>query len=95
MAGVVIVGDCDTFEADADRLHRLRQAEVQHLHRAVRSHFDVRGFEIAMNDALLVRGFQGLRDLLRDGQRFIERDRAARDPLRQIVAFDEFHHERA
>ncbi len=47
-----------------------------------------------MDDPLLVRGFERLGDLLRDGQRFIERDRAARDALRQIVALDEFHHER-
>ena len=52
------------------------------------------GFEIAMDDSLLVRRFQRLRDLLRDGQRLIERNRPASDPLRQIVALDEFHHER-
>ena len=47
-----------------------------------------------MDDALLVRRFERLGDLLRDRQRFVERDRAARDPLRQILALDEFHHER-
>ena len=36
---------------------RLGQSEVQHLHGAVRAHLDVRWFEIAMNDPLLVRGF--------------------------------------
>ena len=46
-----------------------------------------------MDDPLLVRRFERLGDLLRDGQRFVERDRAARDPLRQIVALDQFHHE--
>ena len=46
-----------------------------------------------MDDPLLVRGFERLGDLLRDRQRFVERDRAARDALRQIVALDEFHHE--
>ena len=29
------------------------------------------------------------------GQRLVERNRAARDALRQVVALDEFHHERA
>ena len=48
-----------------------------------------------MDDALLVRGFERVGDLLRDRQRFVERDRAARDPLRQILALDQFHHERA
>ena len=48
-----------------------------------------------MDDALLVRRFERLGDLLRDRQRFVERDRAARDALREIVALDQFHHERA
>ena len=47
-----------------------------------------------MNDPLLVRGFEGFCDLFRDGQRFVEWNRAARDPQRQILAFNEFHHER-
>ena len=46
-----------------------------------------------MDDPLLVRRFECLGDLPRNGQRFIERDRVPRDPLREIVAFDEFHHE--
>ena len=37
IAGVVIVGDCDVASsaAAAVRVQRLRQPEVQHLHRAV------------------------------------------------------------
>ena len=48
-----------------------------------------------MDDALLVRRFERIGDLPRDRQRFVERDGAARDALRQILAFDELHHERA
>ena len=48
-----------------------------------------------MNDPLLVRRFERLGDLLRDRQRLVERDRAARDPLREVLALDELHHERA
>jgi hypothetical protein len=48
-----------------------------------------------MDDALLMRGFERLRDLLRDRQRLVEWNRATRDALRQILAFDEFHHQRA
>ena len=48
-----------------------------------------------MDDPLLVRRFERLGDLLRDRQRLVERDRAARDALRQVVALDQFHHERA
>ena len=29
------------------------------------------------------------------GKRLVERDRAARNPLRQILALDQFHHEGA
>jgi hypothetical protein len=46
-----------------------------------------------MDDALLVRGLKGFRDLLRDRQRFIDRYRASCNALREIVAFDEFHHQ--
>ena len=53
----------------------LRQAEVQHLHRVTRAfrlELDVRRFQIAMNDTLVVRGFERVRDLARDCQRLIE-----------------------
>ena len=42
-----------------------------------------------MDDALLVRGFQGFRDLLGNGQRFVNRDRPLLDPLCQCWAFDQ------
>ena len=54
IAGDVIVGDCvDVWRpVVADRLQRLRQPEVEHLHRAVGPHLDVGGLEIAVDDAL-------------------------------------------
>ena len=55
---------------------------------------DVRGFEIAMNDPLFMRRFERLRDLLRDRQRLVDRDRPARNALRQVLALDELHHQR-
>ena len=58
------------------------------------AHLDVRGLEIAMDDALLVRGFERLGDLFRDRQRLVERNRAPRDAVRQRRPFDEFQHER-
>jgi hypothetical protein len=39
--------------------------------------------------------FERLRDLPGDRQCVVERDRSPRDPLRQILALNEFHHERA
>ena len=47
-----------------------------------------------MNDPLLVRGFEGLGDLLRNGQGLVCRDGALCNALREVVALDEFHHER-
>jgi hypothetical protein len=46
-----------------------------------------------MNDPLLMRRFERVRDLFRDRQRFVDRDRPARNALRQVLAFDEFHRE--
>jgi hypothetical protein len=48
-----------------------------------------------MDDALRVRRFQRLANLLRDGQRLVQGDRALRDTIRERRALDEFHHQRA
>ena len=48
-----------------------------------------------MNDPLLVRRLERLGNLLRDRQRLVERDRSARDALREILALDQFHDEGA
>ena len=42
---------------------------------------------------MLVCGFERVGDLLGDGQRLVEGDRATRDALRAIVAFHEFHYQ--
>ena len=47
-----------------------------------------------MDDPLLVRRFEGFGNLLRDRQRLVERDRAERDALRQVLTLDELHHDR-
>src|SRR4029453_7140679 len=46
-----------------------------------------------MDDALLMRRFERFSNLPRDGQGFIERNCAAGNSLREILPFDEFHHE--
>ena len=51
-------------------------------------------FQIAMNDALLVRRFQGFGDLFGDWQGFVERDRSLLDAVRQRRPFDEFEDQR-
>ena len=93
IAGVVIVGDCDAFGASLGRFHRLRQPEVEHLYRAVGSHLDVGGLEVAMDDALLMRRFQRLRDLLRDGQCLVDRNRALCNAVGEGRPLDQFHDE--
>ena len=47
-----------------------------------------------MDDAVLVRRFQRLGDLSRDGERVSQRDGPAGEALRQILALDQLHHDR-
>ena len=63
--------------------------------RASRLELDVRGFEIAVDDALFVRGLEGRGDLRCQRQGLTNRDRSSSDPLSEIVALDELHDERA
>ena len=90
------VGECDSLagpgRAALGRVG-LGQAEVQHLHLAVGRDLHVRGLQVAMDDAVLVGLLERLRDLLRDGERFVEWDRAALQPVREVLALDEFHRE--
>src|SRR4029453_12928719 len=48
-----------------------------------------------MDDAEVVRGLERLRNLFRDRQGFVEWNGSTSDPLRQILALDQFHDERA
>ena len=70
-----------------------REAEIENFDDAVRCDFDVRGLQVAMDDAALVRGVQGIGDLSRDRERVSERQRTLRDPFRQRLALDELEHE--
>ena len=73
-------------------VERLRQAEVEHLDRAVGADLDVGGLEIAMDDALLVRGLERVGDLPRD-RRALRRAAIAPRAIRSasVVALDELH----
>ena len=46
-----------------------------------------------MDDAFVVSGFQALRDLAGDGQRFVERDGAASQTFGQVLAVDILEHQ--
>ena len=48
----------------------------------------VSGFQVAVDDAALMRGFEGLGDLLGDGQRLIERNRTLSDAVGKRGPFD-------
>ena len=48
-----------------------------------------------MDDTFLVRRLQRVRDLMRNGQRVIERHRPTRQPLGEILAVHELHDQRA
>jgi hypothetical protein len=63
--------------------------QVQDLHRAVSADLDIRGFEIAMDDALRVGRFKGFGNLLGDRQRLIEKKGPARDALGEGYSFDQ------
>ena len=79
--------------ARAGRAKRLGQAEIQHLHRAVRPHLDVGRLQIAVDDPRLVRRFQRLGDLARDRQRLVQRDRAVPKSIGQRRPLDQLQDE--
>ena len=72
---------------------RLGEAEVEHLHLAVRADLHVRGLEVAVDDPLLVGGLERLGDLLRDRHGLVERDAAAGDALREVLPLGQLEDE--
>ena len=71
-----------------------RQTEIEDLQPAVASELNVGWLEIPMNDALLVRCLQGLRDLPGDPERFLNRQRATHHPIGEGFALHQFHNEK-
>ena len=68
-------------------LERLRQSEVEDLHFAFRRDLDVCRFQIAVDDVLLMRGFERFGNLMSDLQRVLDRQRAAPDAFGQCFAY--------
>ena len=93
IAGVVIVGDIDTLgdgrrrPAPSPSPGRSRAPS-----RAVGADLDVRGLEIAMDDALLVRRLERLRDLLAIGSASSIGMAPCGDAVGERRSFDELHH---
>ena len=75
------------------------QAEVEHLHHAVGRELDVGRLQIAVDDALFVRGVERVHDLAGDADHLGKRQAApgrggALQVFVQRVAFDQLHHQR-
>ena len=89
-----MVGDVNGRCARGDRVEGACKAEVEDLHGAVGRDLDVRGFQIAMHDALFVRCGQRVHNLQRNGACLVDRDGASRNTVFERRAFDQLHHER-
>ena len=76
------------------RFAQLGEAEIEHFHAGVRRDLDVRRFEIAMDDALLVCGFDCLSDLPRDQERLIYRNWSALNPVLECFTIDQLEDQR-
>ena len=68
----------------------LREPEIENL-RAARSEVDVRRFDVAMHDALAVRGLQGVGNGECDVNEDRHLDQAASESLLECLAFEQFH----
>ena len=99
IAGDVIVGEFRSAALDPCWLprafDRLRESEVEHLDAAVGADLDVGGLEIAMDDALIVRGLERFSDLPRHRDRLVDGQRAVRQSRREFLALDQLHGDRA
>ena len=69
----------------------LRNAEVEHLRRAVGQHDNVGRLDVEVHDAGVVRVLEPARDLQRDRERFVEGKTSASDPLLQRLAVVQRH----
>jgi hypothetical protein len=71
---------------------RLGKPEIKHFHGAVCTQLDIGRLEIAMDDVLLVRGFEGSGNLPCDRERFIEWNGTLHDPICERGTFDKFQY---
>src|SRR5207237_367637 len=69
------------------------EAEIENLDDTLGRDLDVGGFQVAVDDALFVGGFQGFGNLAGYAESFVERDGAGGDALVEGLAGNEFHHQ--
>ena len=95
VAARLMVGEWVRPAAEAGpALERLGEPEVEHLDPALGRDLDVGGLQVAVDDAVLVRLLERLRDLERDAGGLLHRDGAALDAVGERVAGDQLHHQR-
>ena len=73
--------------------HRLGQSKVQEFGLAIAVDDDVCRFQVAMDDAFLVGGLQGLGNLDHQPERLFNGNRHPLDPIGQRFPFDEFQNQ--
>ncbi len=73
------------------RFGQFRKAEVEHLHQPLLGNHEIRRFQIAVHDAVGVRGGDGVRDLYRVFQCIAQLQALAADQPVQGFALHEFH----
>jgi hypothetical protein len=73
--------------------HRLRQTEVEDFHFSAGSELDVGRFQIAVDDAPFVRGFQGIGHLQRDAEHLPHGNRTGLEAILQGRALDQLEDE--
>ena len=78
--------------AAARRLTELGDAEVEHLDRAAASDEEIGRLDVAMDDALGMRGLERVGHLGAELQHFVHGERTAGDAILQRLAIEQLHH---
>ena len=84
------VGEFDKLTSTPSPAKRFCQSKVEYLHFAIGCDFDVPRFQVAVDDAPFVSGFQGFRNLKGEFQGLFNRNRTALQLVGECIAFDEF-----
>ena len=74
--------------------HCLGQTKVEDFDRSILSNHHIGGFKIAMDDALLMSGFECFRDLLGDIERIFNSNRALLQVTPERYTLDILHHKK-
>ena len=70
-----------------------RETEIQQLHKAAAGQENIRGRDVAVHDAVVVRGSEAIDHLTYDAEGLFEWERSAQQPCLQTGALQQFHHD--